>query len=94
VLQNYGLATASDVEQIRQNLVLQIYNPVPWVATVQAFAKRGISTIVELGPGKVLTGFNKRIEAAMNAMAVNDTASLASALTALRDNQAGKTGGT
>jgi len=59
---------------------------VPWVATVQAFAKRGITTIVELGPGKVLTGFNKRIEAGLNAMAVNDSASLANALTALRGN--------
>jgi [acyl-carrier-protein] S-malonyltransferase len=91
VLQNYGLATSNDVEQIRQNLVLQIYNPVPWVATVQVFAKRGISTIVELGPGKVLTGFNKRIEAGVNAMAVNDTASLTGALTALRGNQARQT---
>jgi [acyl-carrier-protein] S-malonyltransferase len=86
VLQNYGLATTSDVERIRQNLVLQIYSPVPWVATVQAFAKRGITTIVELGPGKVLTGFNKRIEAGVNAMAVNDTASLNGALAALRNN--------
>ncbi len=82
VLQNYGLATTSDVEQIRQNLVLQIYNPVPWVATIQAFAQRGISTIAELGPGKVLTGFNKRIEAGVNAMAANDNASLAAALAA------------
>lgn len=86
VLQNHGLATTSDVEQIRQNLVLQIYNPVPWVATVQTFARRGITHIIELGPGKVLTGFNKRIEAGMNALAVNDTASLAGALAALRGN--------
>lgn len=86
VLQNYGLATTSDVEQIRRNLVLQIYKPVPWVATVQAFAKRGITTIVELGPGKVLTGFNKRIESGLNAMVVNDPANLDAALTALRGN--------
>jgi [acyl-carrier-protein] S-malonyltransferase len=86
VLQNYGLASTTDAEQIRQNLVLQIYNPVPWVATVQAFARRGITSIVELGPGKVLTGFNKRIEAGMNAMAVNDATTLAGALAALRGN--------
>ena len=83
VLQNYGLATTSDVEQIRSNLVLQIYNPVPWVTTVQAFAARGINTLVELGPGKVLTGFNKRIDAGITAMAVNDAASLAAALAAV-----------
>jgi [acyl-carrier-protein] S-malonyltransferase len=84
VLQNYGLATSSDVEQIRNNLVMQIYNPVPWVATVHAFAQRGITTIAELGPGKVLTGFNKRIEAGLTALAINDAASLASARAALR----------
>lgn len=84
VLQNYGLAVTADVEQIRSNLVLQIYNPVPWVATVQQFAQRGVTTLVELGPGKVLTGFNKRIEAGINALAVNDTASLAAALAAVR----------
>jgi [acyl-carrier-protein] S-malonyltransferase len=86
VLQNYGLAASNDVGQIRNNLVLQIYNPVPWVATIQAFAKRGITTIAELGPGKVLTGFNKRIEAGISALAINDAASLAGALAALRAN--------
>lgn len=86
VLQNYDLATTSDVELIRSNLVFQIYNPVPWVATVQAFAQRGITTVAELGPGKVLTGFNKRIEAGLTAMAINDVASLESALAAVRGN--------
>lgn len=84
VLQNYSLATTNDIGQIRNNLVLQIYNPVPWVATIRAFAQRGITTIVELGPGKVLTGFNKRIEAGTGTFAVNDAASLAGALAALR----------
>jgi [acyl-carrier-protein] S-malonyltransferase len=82
VLQNFGLAASSDIEGIRMNLVMQIYNPVPWVATVQAFAARGITTIYELGPGKVLTGFNKRIDAGLNTLAINDAASLASALAA------------
>lgn len=86
VLQNHGLATTSDVELIRNNLVLQIYNPVPWVATVRAFAQRGITTVAELGPGKVLTGFNKRIEAGLTTMAVNDAASLENALAAVRGN--------
>jgi [acyl-carrier-protein] S-malonyltransferase len=80
VVQNYGLATSMDPAAIRQNLVLQIYNPVPWVATVQAFAAGGITTLLELGPGKVLTGLNKRIDAGLNVLAVNDPASLATAL--------------
>lgn len=84
VLQNHGLAVSDDVEQIRHNLVLQIHNPVPWVETVHRFAARGIRTLVELGPGKVVTGFNKRIEPELSAMAVNDQASLEVALGALR----------
>ena len=69
VLQNYSLETSTAVDVIKQNLVYQIYNRVPWVATINLFAKRGIGTVLEIGPGKVLTGFNKRIDSAMTAMA-------------------------
>lgn len=82
VLQNYGLAASADPSVIKHNLVLQIYNPVPWVATVQACAANGIRTLLELGPGKVLTGLNKRIDSELTALAINDPASLAAALTA------------
>lgn len=85
VIQNHGLQISQDVEQIRANLVLQIYNPVPWVATVRQFAASGISSLVELGPGKVLTGLNKRIDASLQALAVNDSDSLAAGLAALAD---------
>lgn len=84
VIQNHGLQSPTDVGEIRRNLVLQIHNPVPWVATVQQFAARGITTLVEMGPGKVLTGLNKRIAPALNALAVNDPASMAAALDVLR----------
>jgi [acyl-carrier-protein] S-malonyltransferase len=86
VLQNHGLASSRDVEEIRRNLVLQIYKPVPWVATVKQFAARGITTVVELGPGKVLSGLNKRIDPALAVMSVNDPASLTQALDALKQN--------
>jgi [acyl-carrier-protein] S-malonyltransferase len=86
VIQNHGLATTDDVERIRSNLVLQIYNPVPWVATVRQFAAAGIRTLVELGPGKVLTGLNKRIEPELQALAVNDQQSLETALGILRQS--------
>ncbi|MEY4640266.1 MAG: malonyl CoA-acyl carrier protein transacylase [Pseudomonadota bacterium] len=82
VLQNYGLAASADPSVIKQNLVLQIYNPVPWVATVQACAAKGIKTLLELGPGKVLTGLNKRINSELTTLAINDPASLAAGLTA------------
>jgi [acyl-carrier-protein] S-malonyltransferase len=84
VIQNHGLQSPSDVEEIRRNLVLQIYNPVPWVATVQQLMARGVTTLVEMGPGKVLTGLNKRIAPELNTLAVNDPASMTVALDALR----------
>jgi [acyl-carrier-protein] S-malonyltransferase len=83
VLQNYSLETSADVDVIRQNLVYQIYNRVPWVATIHLLAERKINTVIEMGPGKVLTGFNKRINSQMTAMAVNDPGSLDAALGAV-----------
>jgi [acyl-carrier-protein] S-malonyltransferase len=83
VVQNYSLNTTLDADEIRENLILQIYNPVPWVATINLFADHKIGTVIEMGPGKVLTGFNKRIHAEMKAMSVNDPASLDAALAAV-----------
>jgi [acyl-carrier-protein] S-malonyltransferase len=82
VLQNFGLETSSDPDRIRSNLVSQIHNPVPWVATIQRFAAAGIGCTLEFGPGKVLCGLNKRIVAELEALAVNDPANLQAALAA------------
>jgi [acyl-carrier-protein] S-malonyltransferase len=83
VIQNYGLKCSRDVEEIRRNLVLQIYHPVPWVDTIRQFAARGVTTLVELGPGRVLTGLNKRIDSTLHLFAVNDPAGLMTARQAL-----------
>jgi [acyl-carrier-protein] S-malonyltransferase len=80
VLQNHGLQDNTAVDAIRDSLVAQIHNPVPWVATITAFAREGITRVIELGPGKVLCGLNKRIAPDMLALAVNDKASLEAAL--------------
>lgn len=84
VLQNFGLETSADPARIRSNLVSQIHNPVPWVATIQHFAAAGVRTVLELGPGKVLCGLNKRIAADMEALPVNEPANLQAALAALQ----------
>ena len=83
VLQNYSLGTSLDINEIRENLVYQIYNPVPWAATIKLFADRRINIVIEMGPGKVLSGLNKRINSEMLAMSINDPASLDSALVAV-----------
>lgn len=82
VLHNVGVAPCNDPTVIRQKLVEQIYAPVPWVATVNALAARGITRALEIGPGKVLNGLNKRIQPDMAVASVNDPASLEAALSA------------
>lgn len=83
VVQNVGVQAVSAVEQLRANLVAQIASPVPWVATMQSFAAQGVTRLFEIGPGKVLAGLNKRIDARLDTLAVNDPASLDQALTQL-----------
>jgi [acyl-carrier-protein] S-malonyltransferase len=57
-------------------LFRQAFGPVRWVECVQAIKARGISTVVECGPGKVLAGMVKRIDAEMTGLALFDPASL------------------
>jgi [acyl-carrier-protein] S-malonyltransferase len=84
VIHNFGLAATQDPATIRSNLVSQIHNPVPWVDTIQRFAQAGIGLVLEIGPGKVLCGLNKRIEPAMEALAVNEPDNLQAALAAVQ----------
>jgi [acyl-carrier-protein] S-malonyltransferase len=83
VIHNVTVETCADPDQIRGLLAQQLYNPVRWVETIQAIAGRSLTTVVEGGPGKVLTGLNKRIDRSVNGLAVFDPASLQSAMEAL-----------
>jgi [acyl-carrier-protein] S-malonyltransferase len=67
-------------------LVRQVSSPVRWVDTVRAIAATGVSKIIECGPGKVLSGLNKRIEKreGLEYMALEDPASLEAALAATK----------
>ena len=83
VLHNADVAAYSDGARIKDALVRQLYSPVRWVETVQAFGKQGITHNVECAPGKILAGLNKRIDSNQQAMAINDGEALKAALTAL-----------
>jgi [acyl-carrier-protein] S-malonyltransferase len=83
VLHNADVAAYSDAAKIKDALVRQLYSPVRWVETVQAFGKQGITHNVECAPGKVLAGLNKRIDTNQQAMAINDGEALKAAFAAL-----------
>jgi len=83
VLHNVNVSTANDVSEIRSLLVQQLYSPVRWVETVQRFAGEGITQIIECGPGKVLTGLNKRIDKKVSTLPAFDAATLESASAAV-----------
>jgi [acyl-carrier-protein] S-malonyltransferase len=80
VVQNADVESFADPARIRQALVEQLYRPVRWIETVEYLAARGATVAVECGPGKVLTGLNKRIAGALDCRAVTDSAALAAAL--------------
>lgn len=76
VINNVDVMAESDAEKIKAALVRQLYSPVRWTESVELMNQQGIQTLLEFGPGKVLTGLTKRIVKTLNATAVNDLASL------------------
>jgi len=80
VVQNADVESFADPARIKQALVEQLYRPVRWIETVEFLAAQGATVAVECGPGKVLTGLNKRIAGALDCRAVTDSAALAAAL--------------
>ena len=77
VLQNASNDFEIDPSVIRANLVKQIASPVRWTQAVQQLADKGVENLVEVGPGKVLTGLNKRIAKSVNSSVVNSAAAIA-----------------
>ena len=79
VVNNIDVAVESDPDRIREALYRQAFGPVRWVECVQAMQARGIGTLIECGPGKVLAGMTKRIDASIQGAALYDPATLAEA---------------
>ncbi|MGC0960106.1 ACP S-malonyltransferase [Pantoea agglomerans] len=80
VINNVDVKAETDAAAIRHALDRQLYSPVRWTESVEAMAAQGVTQLLEMGPGKVLTGLTKRIVDSLTAAAVNDTASLTAAL--------------
>jgi [acyl-carrier-protein] S-malonyltransferase len=83
VVNNIDARIELDPGKIREKLIVQLYSPVLWVDSVKTMAEQGITRMVECGPGKVLSGMNKRIVRELEVFNVQDKASLDATLSAL-----------
>ncbi len=77
VIHNADVVSHSSAEAIRAALARQLYSPVRWVESMQAMRALSVALIAECGPGKVLTGLNKRILDDVPTLALADAAGLA-----------------
>jgi len=85
VVNNIDAKIELNPEQIREKLIVQLYSPVLWVASVNTMVEKGIDTMVECGPGKVLSGMNKRVSRSLSVSSIQDQAGLESTLASLSE---------
>jgi [acyl-carrier-protein] S-malonyltransferase len=80
VIQNVTASAAASVDELKDNLLQQLYSPVLWTKSVQSMVDQGIESTVECGPGKVLSGLNKKVHKPLSVAAISDAAGLTKAL--------------
>lgn len=80
VIHNVDVKSHTDDQDIKDALYQQLFNPVRWVETIEYMISQGAQVFIELGPGKVLAGLNKRIDRNTPCYCVHDIKSLEQAL--------------
>ena len=80
VVQNAAARIEADLASLQSSLITQLHSPVLWSQSVQWLAEQGVTRFVESGPGKVLTGLNKRIAKDAEHISVESAESLKAAL--------------
>jgi [acyl-carrier-protein] S-malonyltransferase len=83
VIANVRAAPVSDASEIVKLLVEQVTGQVRWRETIEWFARNGVTSLYEIGSGKVLTGLVRRIDKSLAGTAVNTPADIEAALAAL-----------
>ena len=84
VVSNYTGKLQQSAAEIKKNLIAQADHPVRWIACVETMKEFGADTYVECGPGKTLSGFNKRIDKSLVSMNVENVDSLQKTLDTLK----------
>jgi [acyl-carrier-protein] S-malonyltransferase len=80
VIHNVDVDVKPSADAIRDALARQAASPVRWVETIQHFAFRGVTHVVECGPGKVLSGLTRRIAADLHSYALADSDAIAATM--------------
>ena len=88
VVTNVDATATSESADFRTKMPKQIYSSVHWTQTIQQMVKDGVEIFVEIGPGKVLAGLNKKIAPEAKMFNVFDKASLESTISALKEELA------
>ncbi len=84
VFHNVDVQVHQSDAAIKDSLVKQLYSPVRWADTIQTLAAAGVTHIAECGPGKVLTGLNKRIDRNLHSLALADSEAIRQAINILK----------
>jgi [acyl-carrier-protein] S-malonyltransferase len=83
IMQNVNAQVTTDLSVLKTNLLAHLYRPVLWSQSITGLIKGEAGFFVECGPGKVLTGLNKRIDKSVKTMAMSDEESLRAVLSEL-----------
>ena len=86
VIHNVDALQHNDLDEIRQAIVRQLYQPVRWVDSIRAMHKAGVTAFVECGPGRVLSGLTRRIDRHLDSLNL-DSKSFEKTLNSLIDLQ-------
>ncbi len=85
VFQNATLKNPENTSEMMESLTAQLYSPVRWVDTIGILKEQGTQCLLELGPGKVLSGLHKRIDKSLTSVCICDNKSLETALKTIEE---------
>jgi len=85
IIQNATLSSPNTDGDIRAALKAQLYSPVKWVDTMQSIKAMDVNCVIEMGPGKVLSGLQKRIDKTLAAYCISDNQSLENTLKSIEE---------
>jgi [acyl-carrier-protein] S-malonyltransferase len=86
LVQNATAAEAADLATMLDHLKAHVYNPVYWTQTIETLRDtHGITTVIEAGPGKVLTGLGRRIDRSLPTLPIDSPTTLNAAIESINN---------